>query len=177
MILKMLLLNNPYTTIIMFKDYYLILGIDNDAAPGEIEQAYKKADARINVKGFISKDFHDIQEAYSILSKPELKALYDKELDKFNASGNYDNYSIENDILAKKISTLQNNISENVGNPSGLAVKIGKGCMWAFIIVVISLLSTCIGAIMKQKGRSDVRYRNTYVILQKPAISHVYQLL
>ena len=49
--------------------------------------------------------------------------------------------------------------------------------MWAFIIVVISLLTTCIGAIMKQKGRSDVRYRNTYVTPQKPAVSHVYQLL
>lgn len=173
----MFLFNNTDTYLIMFKDYYLILGIGCNATPEEIEQAYKEADARINVKGFISKDFHDIQEAYSILSKPELKALYDKELDKFNASGNYDNYRIEDDKLADKISTLHYNISENAGNPSGLAAKIGKGCMWAFIIVVISLLSTCIGAIMKQKGRSDVRYRNTYVIPQKPSFSHVYQLL
>lgn len=173
----MLLLNNPYTFLIMFKDYYLIMGIGSNATSEEIEQAYKKADARINVKGFISKDFHDIQEAYSILSNPKLKVLYDKELEKFNASGDYENYSIEDDKLADKISTLHNNISENAGNPSGLAAKIGKGCMWAFIIIVISLLSTCIGAIMKQKGRSDVRYRNTYVIPQKPSFSHVYQLL
>ena len=161
----------------MFKDYYLILGISSDATPEEIDQAYKNADAKINVKGFISKDFHDIQEAYAILARPELKALYDKELEKFNASGNFDNYSIEDVKLADKISTLQNNISENVGNPSGCAAKIGKGCMWAFIYVVIFLLITFIGAIMKQKGRSDVSYRNTYVIPQKPAISHVYQLL
>ena len=40
----------------MFKDYYLILGIGSDATPEEIEQAYKKADARINAKGSISKD-------------------------------------------------------------------------------------------------------------------------
>ena len=173
----MLLLNNPYAFIIMFKDYYLILGIGSDATPEEIEQAYKKADARINVKGFVSKDFHDIQEAYSILSRPELKASYDKEFDKFNASGNYDNYSIEDDRLADKISTLQNNISEKADNHNGLAAKIGKGCMWAFIIVVIFLFSTCFSAIMKQKGRNAVRNRFSYVMPQKSAISHVYQLL
>ena len=39
------------------------------------------------------------------------------------------------------------------------------------------ILQMYIGAIMKQKGRSDVRYRNTYVTPQKPAVSHVYQLL
>ena len=41
----------------MFKDYYLIMGIGKDATPEEIEQAYKNADARLNVRGYISKEF------------------------------------------------------------------------------------------------------------------------
>lgn len=158
----------------MFKDYYLILGVDSNATHEEIEQAYKDADARINVNGFISKDFHDIQEAYFILSKPELKISYDKELEKFNASGNYDNYTIEDVNLAAQISTLQKNIAENAGKTSGEAVKIGKGCammgkgcIWVLVIVVISLLSTCIGVIMKQHRRNAVRNSYSYVIPQK----------
>lgn len=79
--------------------------------------------------------------------------------------------------LANIISSLQTNTEKKDNTSTGCGSKIGKGCMWAIIIVILMMLQMCIGAIMKQKGRSDVRYRNTYVIPQKPAICHVYQLL
>ena len=95
----------------MFKDYYLILGVGSDASPEEIEKAYKDADAKINVRGIISKDFHDIQEAFTILSKPDIRALYDKELEKYNALEDYENYKIQDAKLEDTISSLQVNIS------------------------------------------------------------------
>ena len=161
----------------MFKDYYLILGVSSHATSEEIEKAYKDADKRINVPGFISKDFHDIQEAFHILSDPELKIIYDKELEAYNVSEDYDNYTIQNPKLADKISSLQRNTAGNTGETYGCGTKIGKGCMWAVIFVIVMMLQMCISAIMKQKGRHDVRNRYSYVIPKQQTTSHVYKLL
>ena len=160
----------------MFKDYYLILGISKEATPEEIENAFKDADAKLNGSPQ-SKEFQDAKEAFAVLSHQETKIMYDKELKAYNESDDFENYEIKDQKLASTINSFQSNIEENGNSSSGFGSKIGKGCMWAVIIVIVMMLQMCIGAIMKQKGRSDVRYRNTYVIPQKPAISHVYQLL
>lgn len=94
-----------------------------------------------------------------------------------NIPDDFANYEIKDERLANIISSLQTNTEKKDNTSTGCGSKIGKGCMWAIIIVILMMLQMCIGAIMKQKGRSDVRYRNTYVIPQKPAICHVYQLL
>ena len=152
----------------MFKDYYLILGIGRDATLEEIEKAFKDTDAKFN--GNVSSiELQEAKEAFTVLSHQETKVLYDKELDAYNQSDDFANYEIKDERLANIISSLQTN-TEKKDNTS-------TGCMWAIIIVILMMLQMCIGAIMKQKGRSDVRYRNTYVIPQKPAICHVYQLL
>ena len=161
----------------MFKDYYLILGVSNQATSEEIEEAYKEADKRINVSGFISKDFHDIQEAFNILSDPELKIIYDKELEAYNESEDYDNYRIQDSRLADKISSLQSNTTGNMDEASGCGSKMAKGCMWAIIFAIVLILQMCVSAIMKQRGRLDVRNKYSYVIPQKQMTCHVYKLL
>lgn len=160
----------------MFKDYYLILGISKEATPEEIEKAFKDVNAKFGDTAN-SKEFQDAKEAFAVLSHQETKILYDKELEAYNESDDFENYQIKDQRLASTINPLQSNIEESGNSSSGCGSKIGKGCMWAVIIVIVMMLQMCIGAIMKQKGRSDVRYRTTYVITQKPAISHVYQLL
>lgn len=160
----------------MFKDYYLILGIGRDATLEEIEKAFKDTDAKFN--GNVSSiELQEAKEAFTVLSHQETKVLYDKELDAYNQSDDFANYEIKDERLANIISSLQTNTEKKDNTSTGYGSKIGKGCMWAIIIVILMMLQMCIGAIMKQKGRSDVRYRNTYVIPQKPAICHVYQLL
>lgn len=160
----------------MFKDYYLILGIGKDATPEEIEKAFKDTDAKFN-GNLSSVELQEAKEAFSVLSHQETKILYDKELDVYNLSDDFTNYEIKDKRLANIISSLQTKPEERDNTSSGCGSKIGKGCMWTIIIVIVMMLQMCIGAIMKQKGRSDVRYRNTYVTPQKPAVSHVYQLL
>ena len=150
----------------MFKDYYLILGVSSDATPEEIEKAFKDADKRINVHGIISKDFHDTQEAYYILSDPELKYLYDKELEVYNASRNYDNYTILNSKLADRVSSLQGDIAANAGKTSGCNPKIVNGCIWTFILIIIFMISTCLGMILKQRRHKSMRNHYSYVIPQ-----------
>ena len=160
----------------MFKDYYLILGIGRDATLEEIEKAFKDTDAKFN--GNVSSiELQEAKEAFTVLSHQETKVLYDKELDAYNQSDDFANYEIKDERLANIISSLQTNTEKKDNTSTGCGSKIGKGWMWAIIIVILMMLQMCIGAIMKQKGRSDVRYRNTYVIPQKPAICHVYQLL
>ncbi len=160
----------------MFKDYYLILGIGRDATLEEIEKALKDTDAKFN--GNVSSiELQEAKEAFTVLSHQETKVLYDKELDAYNQSDDFANYEIKDERLANIISSLQTNTEKKDNTSTGCGSKIGKGCMWTIIIVILMMLQMCIGAIMKQKGRSDVRYRNTYVIPQKPAICHVYQLL
>lgn len=160
----------------MFKDYYLILGIGKDASPEEIEKAFKEVDAKLNGAPQ-SKEFQDAKEAFTVLSHQETKILYDKELEAYNESDDFANYEIKDQSLANTISSLQTNIEVNEQPSSGCGAKIEKGCMWAFVIVIVLMLQMCITAIMKQKGRNAVRNRYSYVMPQKPAISHVYQLL
>ena len=90
----------------------------------------------------------------------------------------YDNYTIQNSKLANTISSLQGNVIENTGEKSGCGSKIGKGCLWAVIVVIIMMLQMCITAIMKQKGRNAVRNHYSYVMPHKQQMtSHVYELL
>ncbi len=160
----------------MFKDYYLILGIGKDASPEEIEKAFKEVESKLN-DAPQSQEYQDLKEAFAVLSNQEIKILYDKELAAYNESDDFENYEIKDQSLANSISSLQTNIEVNEKPSSGCGAKMGKGCMWAVIIVIGLMLQMCITAIMKQKGRNAVRNRYSYVMPQKTAISHVYQLL
>lgn len=78
----------------MFKDYYLILCVSRDATLEDIEKAFKNANERF--KGATSlQEIQDVREAIAVLSQPENRALYDRELDAFNSSEDYENYEIK----------------------------------------------------------------------------------
>lgn len=160
----------------MFKDYYLILGIGKDATPEEIEKAFKDTDAQFN-GNLSSIELQEAKEAFAVLSHQETKILYDKELEVYNQSDDFANYEIKDERLANIINSLQTNIEESDDTFSGCGSKIGKGCMWAIVIVFVMMLQMCINAIMKQQGRNAVRNRYSYIMPQKPVICHVYQLL
>lgn len=150
----------------MFKDYYLILGVSKDATAEEIEKAFKDAEARSG--GTASQSYQDAREAFAILSQEGVRTLYDHELDVFNASGDYENYQIKNAELAKTIGSLQTNMAaSNDSSSSGFASKLGKGCLWAIVIVILFIFQTCVSAIMKQQGRNAARNGYSYVVPQK----------
>ncbi|GLD97147.1 hypothetical protein PINS_up005830 [Pythium insidiosum] len=70
------------------KNYYKILGVARDASQKEIKKAYRKqalewhpdkhADKEDSEREEVNKKFHDIAEAYEILSDEELRARYDR---------------------------------------------------------------------------------------------------
>lgn len=68
----------------MSTNYYKVLGLNKDATEDEIKKAYKKLaikwhpDKNLNNKAEAEKKFKDISEAYSILSDPEKKKMYDQ---------------------------------------------------------------------------------------------------
>ena len=149
----------------MFKDYYLILGVSKAATPEEIEKAFKDANERCN-GATSSQEFQDVREAFAVLSQPENRALYDRELEAFNSSEDFENYEIKDQQLARVISSLQPTSYESEESSSGCALKIGKGCMWTFVAIILFMLQTCFGAIMKQRGRNAVRNSYSYVMPQ-----------
>jgi curved DNA-binding protein len=66
----------------MPRDYYEVLGVSRDAGPDEVQQAFRRL-ARQNHPD-VNKDpgaeerFKEINEAYSVLSDPELRKRYDR---------------------------------------------------------------------------------------------------
>ena len=64
----------------MTKDYYLTLHVKSDATTEEIKAAYGRfaLEARPDRSGSGSDPFLEIQEAYSVLSDPRQRALYDE---------------------------------------------------------------------------------------------------
>jgi molecular chaperone DnaJ len=65
----------------MKKDYYLILRLTPEATAEEIRSAYRRLaiERHPDLSGFDSNPFLELQEAYSVLSDPMRRAVYDRE--------------------------------------------------------------------------------------------------
>jgi len=75
------------------RDYYAILGIDKNANEHEIKKAYKKMAMKYHpdrnseseeTKKMAEKKFIDVNDAYSVLSDPKKKSMYDQGIDPLN---------------------------------------------------------------------------------------------
>lgn len=68
----------------MAKNYYLILGISEEATLGDIKSAYRRLAKEFHpdLSGRDSSHFTDIQEAYSVLSDNERRRCYDRSLER-----------------------------------------------------------------------------------------------
>ncbi len=65
-----------------YKDYYAILGVPRDASQEEIKRAYKKLARKyhpdVNKEPGAEDRFKEINEAYTVLSDPEKRKIYDQ---------------------------------------------------------------------------------------------------
>ena len=75
------------------RDYYAILGVDKNAGEHEIKKAYKKMAMKYHpdrnaeseeTKKMAEKKFIDVNDAYSVLSDPKKRAMYDQGADPLN---------------------------------------------------------------------------------------------
>ena len=75
------------------RDYYAILGVDRNADEHEIKRAYKKMAMKYHpdrnseseeTKKMAEKKFIDVNDAYSVLSDPKKKRMYDQGIDPLN---------------------------------------------------------------------------------------------
>ena len=67
------------------KDYYAVLGLRQDATSDDIKKAYKKLALKVHPdknknKAKAEEQFKKIGEAYKILSNPQTKLMFDREL-------------------------------------------------------------------------------------------------
>jgi curved DNA-binding protein CbpA len=66
------------------RDYYEVLGLDRSASEEEIKKAFRKLAFKYhpdrNKEDGAEEKFKEINEAYEVLSDPERRAIYDREL-------------------------------------------------------------------------------------------------
>ena len=80
------------------KDYYAILGVDKNASDEEIKKAYRKMakkwhpDANPNNRKEAEEKFKEVGEAYSTLSDPQKRRMYDQ-FGSAAANGNYSGFN------------------------------------------------------------------------------------
>lgn len=63
------------------KNFYKVLGVNQEADPNRIKKAYRKAAKRYHPDVYAKSEekFKEIQEAYETLSNPKKRAIYDQE--------------------------------------------------------------------------------------------------
>ena len=73
----------------MKKDYYQILGVNKDASPEQLKEAYRKMAHKHHPDkaGGDEKKFKEINEAYQVLSNKEKRAQYDRFGDSYSNMG------------------------------------------------------------------------------------------
>lgn len=107
----------------MEKNYYKILEVDFNASPEVIEKAYKTLAKKYhpdlqeeNQKVIAGEKLKEINEAYEVLSNPQLKASFDTKFQQsFVSKEDFNKISLENEQLYKEINNLrqQNNTHDN----------------------------------------------------------------
>lgn len=151
----------------MLKNYYIILGVNYNSTPDDIEKAFKDADIKYNAigeKAVASQEYQDIREAFAILSQPEIKALYDKELKAYQTSGNCDNYVIADQSLSDYVNSLRLNMLESEKKKTFWHSISGNGCLLVIVFILFLFLKSCMNAIVKQKARNSMRNDYSYVM-------------
>ena len=89
----------------MTKDYYTILGISSEATHNEIHQAYSRSFR----PGLTKESFDELEEAYSVLSNPEVRFQYDQMRKTFGNFSKSDGLDISRMPQGTGYRTRQNN--------------------------------------------------------------------
>ena len=143
----------------MFKDYYLILGIEFGASHDTIKKAYREMTLRWHPDKNHTKDatqmMYDINEAYEILSNRSTKERYDKEYEKYKQDISYTynikDEAVKNDInearkkAKTKVDELLREIKINLVNASkGASDEIVPWIIGIVIFLVFTfIIQTC----------------------------------
>ena len=155
---------------LMFKDYYLILKIGKDATPEEIEKAFENVVEKLSGKSKFL-EFQDVYEAYSILSQPELRIMYDNELENYNKTDDFENYKIKNKSLENVIKSIPFHKeemlpAENTDKTFGCIVQ---GCL--IVIFIFVWFMSCVYSLsVKQKAKQRRLNSYSYIIPQNNKI-------
>ena len=71
-----------WRSILRYKDYYRIMGLERDASQDEVKKAYRRLARKYHPDVSDSPDaeqlFKDLGEAYAVLKDPEKRAAYDE---------------------------------------------------------------------------------------------------
>lgn len=150
----------------MFKDYYLLLEISENATNEEIKSAFRKQAIKWHPDKNPNLDttniMQELNEAYIMLKDPEARARYDKEYQKYKGFKNekekstnktysskekeptntpFSEYKIEDDILENWIKNAKKQakdlVEQTIKDFRGVSNAAGKGLIDGIIQVII----------------------------------------
>ena len=131
--------NNP-----IFKDYYLILDLTNDATPLDIEKAFNQQMAHYysTAENYQRKDqWIDLQEAYKILiSENRLRPAYDQEYLIYDKGEYLDSYIIANKKLERDILIIRQSLQLQIESDINrrhfkINIVVVSFVLWLIILV------------------------------------------
>lgn len=129
------------------KDYYSILGAQQDASPGDIERLYKRLAVQHHPdRGGDEEEMKSLNEAYGVLRDKDARKVYDAERHKAASD--------ESDVTAIHTSSPLE-VSAAAGQSLGAVLFIGAGLVlallvrfqWIWFLWPLAILAVCLVAV------------------------------
>jgi hypothetical protein len=151
------------------KDYYSILGAQQDASPGDIERLYKRLAVQHHPdRGGDEEEMKSLNEAYGVLRDKDARRVYDEERHKAA--------SYESDMPAAIQTASPLEVNAAAGQTLGAILFIGAGLVlallvrfqWIWFLWPLAILAVCLvavglimahGALRRMEGQQRASHR------------------
>jgi curved DNA-binding protein CbpA len=130
------------------KDYYSILGAQQDASPGDIERLYKRLAVQHHPdRGGDEEEMKSLNEAYGVLRDKDARKVYDAERHKADSDENDETAAIHTSSPLEVNAAAEQTLGSFLFIGAGLVLALLVRFQWIWFLWPLAILAVCLVAV------------------------------